>query len=552
MNTQNRSRPSIIVYPGTDRTAVAQSSLVTAIPSSVVSRSTLTTQASERPSQAGCIEAFVSNGASSFPGTLNRVPTPDPGTTGANPVCSHEFTYPLFSSDLEGQFNDAIVYAPGNMVGKNCQATASNCPLVLIIHADGTGVSHLSYDALGRHLASRGFVAISVNRDKDDGSIIRQGSIVGSLYRFLNKGGLGIKSITNNTTAIVGHSAGGKCAHQVTSVPAMEGWTLKCLCLMAPTIKSTKTLTGTVTAFMSIIVERETDPNAVGLLDVMDKGTGVKAFEDAAVVSSNMFAFAKHLVRVADGSFAGHYFQNQHFTLAYIAAFLHCYQKEEIIYQRFLKGQSVPASLKKVPTFLGSSHLHEDVARKLLVEIEDSEPTFETSATGISEVQFAIPFEIDKRCLHTKRVLKFKWDRAKSGLNTLKLFTVGSIDASTWKTLSFNIAQIYFSTRSAGPDVELQVSLISQSNGISGFSKLGVLDFGGAIRYPIKQVNSQGSDITRNVLRAINIPIAKFVDVGDQSFEISKVAAIEFNFSNNPVGSGQNAIFMVNEIKLLH
>jgi hypothetical protein len=489
-----------------------------------------------------------------FPGALNKTLAPDPGTTGSHPVCHHEFTYPLFEWEIEPKVNDAIVYAPGKLVGDICQATASNCPLVLILHADGEdpdheASAHLKYDALGRHLASRGFVVVSVNRRRDDNSAPLQGSIVGSLYRFINAGGLGIKTITNSTTAIIGHSAGGRGALQVTAVPAMEGWTLKCLCLLSPTTTSDKkTLIGTVSAFASIMISPETDGAANGVLG-LPMETGVKAFEDAAVISNNTFAFEKHLIRVETD--AGHYYQGQPFALTYIAAFLHRYQREDVAYQQFIKGQKIPFSLKKATPGITVSHLHEDIARKLIVEMDASEPVFSTSDTGVTDVKFGSAPSFDVRSWHTKRVLSFKWNRSAGGPNFIKVNAVGSIDASAWKLLSFNIAQIYFDNRETGPDVDLRVALISMSNGNVGFSTLKVVDFEGLIRYPVKVKDKFQFDATRNMMRAINLPIEKFVSAGNNNFAIGKVTAVEFNFGSNPIGVTQNAVFMINEIKLL-
>lgn len=379
-------------------------------------------------------------------------------------------------------------------------------------------------------------------------------AIVSSLLSFMNGGGLGIKAVSNNTIALIGHSAGGRLVYMTAGVPKQTGWTLKCLCLMAATIDASKQkFTGDITAFLGLNVRHDDDPAANGgdPTQFVAKLTTIKAFEDAGRIDSNndLFSFEKHLLYVAAPQVIGHYFQDLPFVRAYISAFLHRYQKEDVGYQTFLRGQKIPPSVSaKMPT-IDVSHLHEDIVRKVIVDIDSSEPIFEVSSFGVSEVEFGEAFTFDSRSLHTKRVMKFDWDRSKGGPSQIKVQLKGMIDASVWKLLSFNITQVYFAGKKAGPEVILEVQLNSK---VEGFSRLDMTDYLGTIRYPTMENSGFNVDITRNGMRSVNIPIADFVKAGNLVFDITQLVSITFSFGKNPVGMDQKTVFMVNEIKLLH
>lgn len=141
---------------------------------------------------------------------------PDPGRQGPFHVCQSnpEVGFVVRTGDLKGKFVKVIAYAPGVQTSmEQCKSEATNCPLVVILHADfpdASPKSYLSYEALGKHLASHGFVVVVLDRHDINNNIGNNpASLIGSFLLEVDEGFLGLNKVLSERLVLIGHSAGG-------------------------------------------------------------------------------------------------------------------------------------------------------------------------------------------------------------------------------------------------------------------------------------------------------------------------------------------------------
>ncbi len=237
----------------------------------------------------------------------NKTHVIDPGNPGPFRVCSTTSTFTIQDGLNKGKEREFVVFVPGTQTGTKCQPATVDCPLIIVMHADKTGNEYLTYSELGTHLASHGYVVIVVNRNGTptvgaDASF-ENAILVGSVVSEINNGLLGLNSILNSQTVLIGHSAGGKAVQFAFKAPAQLGRPLDSIILMGSTAEvSTPSFNGSIGSFLGIHVRTDTDASASGGKPILHqaKQTTFLVYENAGVNpgGSSSCGFEKHLLYV--------------------------------------------------------------------------------------------------------------------------------------------------------------------------------------------------------------------------------------------------------------
>lgn len=357
------------------------------------------------------------------------------------------------------------------------KSQASVGPLVLIFKADASGPFSSAYAGIGKHLASHGFHVVVLETQilstlKISAPDLLQ-EMVGYLYGDNTVQGnmpSPLKGRLTSDVALVGHSVGGQqVLHSCSLIRSpklsfVKPRQLRSLVTLAPAWGTAWDADEIINAFdsqspdtstdsfLGMNVTDDTDGNAYGR-----KSPG-KPMHSAFLLfdlfgrsqPTNMSTVEKDMIFVHWGLLkpGGHYFQNQNFTLAYVAAFLLRNVLKRPGYEVFLKEQQRPPSLVSSPIKIYQQH--DDRSRILVMDPDFTTSDFlglETSPHGLL-LSNGVPAAADWSSPHFSDVLRIIWDRTtvtgQSSNNWFRVRFKSKLSLSTAvRYLTFRIGQLY-------------------------------------------------------------------------------------------------------------
>lgn len=290
-----------------------------------------------------------------------------------------------------------IAYAPGTQISpKVCTAATRDCPLVVLFHARGMGTTYLSYEKICRHLASYGFVVVSVEW-QDAEEMASQGTLLQLILEWINSGHLGLVKVLSDRLVLIGHSFGGSIVDRSVAVGQIKntGFKLSTVVLMSPSGVSAMSQTYTDTALDALLVlhdVRDGDSTANGgISGPVSPGAVVNspilAYERAGypnggnINSANPqfpkhFAYAHVLVPASPETCptpqtGTHYYQDSTFANGYIASFLLAYVRGYTAYKSFFRRQQSMTgigSVAKIEGIPGIWHMHAEPSESALID----------------------------------------------------------------------------------------------------------------------------------------------------------------------------------------
>ncbi len=462
--------------------------------------------------------------------TLNFVNDPSPARTGPLKVCPGDYAFnePHVSGKL---------YVPVTNT-HNCEVNGKY-PLVLISHADGVSTDYQSYDQLGHHLASHGFVVASIDRfglgaDEAFDDLLRDNLTY--LYNHSQ-----VKNRITSDVGLIGHSAGGRAVIKYAGIINEFDKNLKALIVLAPTIDLDEAYNfqNETSAFLGLHVVADFDNTAFGNKvkgQVMQ--STFKIYDDAGLLDNDK----NHLSLTKDMIFAntgGHYFQNTTFAKSYINAFLKLHVKHQSLYQNYFKYQ------KKIPGLNHKVYLQHQEPKRLVIADFENKNSSEwnslggkviVSGNGISNFETGAAYLIDDYSPHHTRVAKFDWNNALSLTgNTFAThpvsgkitFTIPKSDEiPNYKYLSFRITQVYHEVNNpTGDDINFEVIIADKNH----TETVTIETYGGLLHFPVKMVAPTGAiqeEQTKNAMRSYLLPLEAF-----ESVNLKLLEKIEFKFS---------------------
>jgi len=327
---------------------------------------------------------------------------PDPARRGPFPTCASKPT--VFYEHIDAQTGTKvpvhlIAYAPGSQITANfCEAAARDCPLVVLFHAQHTlndAAYYLKYEKLCRHIASYGFVVVSVQWRAATvvANYALDGLLLEHVLTWITSGHLGILKILSDQLILLGHSSGGNVVDRSATPKVINnsGFKLRAVVLMSPSgiKKTSNTYTNPpINALLVLHTVLDGDESANGGMSgpYNPIGTGVLAYEIAGHLAGGDINFAnpqflKHLAYVhsrgtshpvneCSENQGTHYFQDETFALGYVAAFLLAYVRSQGAQKPFFRQQeSIPGiiNIGLNDGVRGIWHLHSEPNEMVLV-----------------------------------------------------------------------------------------------------------------------------------------------------------------------------------------
>lgn len=291
-----------------------------------------------------------------------------------------------------------IAYAPGTQISsKTCESATKDCPLVVLFHARpvelGEHSYFLQYETLGRHLASYGFVVVSVEW-QDAISKPEQGKLLEALLTTINNGLLGLIKILTHRLVLIGHSRGGYIVDRsVASGLIMKtGFTLSAVVLMSPSdvVAASNTYTDPpIDALLVLHDVADSDSSANGgksgfiNADVVP-ACGVLAYElaghsNGGSINSANPQYPKHLAYAHISNdllcppypYGTHFYQSSAFASGYIVSFLLAYVRGHTAYKSYFRQQqqmSDISNVEQIDGIHGIWHMHSEPSESILVD----------------------------------------------------------------------------------------------------------------------------------------------------------------------------------------
>ena len=208
---------------------------------------------------------FATPLASAGIGELAAKPTP--GRPGPWDVCTFDYDF----SQTPNEWWMGRIYAPV-LDERDCR-TRGPFNLVIIAHADfaigNPAEAHLQYEELARHLASHSLMVVSLNRYRDQspgGAIDYFDEVLLGHLAYLYGADSPVRGAITREMAILGHSSGGRSVTRYAALINANGWELRAIVVMAPTIDSDidHDFSGVTEAVLGLHGTHDADANAFG------------------------------------------------------------------------------------------------------------------------------------------------------------------------------------------------------------------------------------------------------------------------------------------------
>ena len=486
----------------------------------------------------------------------------DPLRPGPYPTCVSSSTLLLIPEPVH-----IIAYAPGTQISSNrCESAAKDCPLVILFHARpkdlGDDSYYTKYETLSRHLASYGFVVVSVQWSTADDKATK-GELLAPILEHINSGLLGLFQILSNRLILIGHSHGGLVVDRsVNSALVKTGFTPSAIVLMSPSESSTMSNTytdSTVDALLVLhdVLDGDVSANG-GTSDPTDTPvkSGVLSYELAGYtnggdVNSAAPQYFKHFAyahiwwndkNLCPGIPGSHFYQDATFATGYISAFLLAYVRGQTAYQGYFRRQQPMSTNTDVITNNGVPgiwHMHAEPSEFVLFNW--ASPMATADVTGGVADSITLP-QGDNYTLNRGHVLRVKFSRGTQCVVTIDLTPTAKL--GEYRLISFGLCQ----------------SNVKGYDNISGSATEGTLE--GSISLE----NTQNNDLYSVKLTEIGGPLwyhgclaGRRVCMEERVVPLSSVAAAVKPESINRItlrfdaydALGKDAVVLLGNIKLI-
>ena len=464
----------------------------------------------------------------------------------------------------------AEVRYPADMNGVNVPVSAvnTNYPLVVIMHGmhSSGDPSYLGYNYLLDHLASQGFIAVSIDcnvinaiggmQDTRGHAILEHLSLLQSKNA---NPGLFNGKINMNNIGIMGHSRGGDGVVQaeIYNQSLGLGWNIKAIIPLAPTdFSGTGPSPLNLTTSKLFCIYGSNDGDVWGGTNPADSfaGTGFRFYDRATVEKAMAFIYGATHNRFntewgteykVDGSSPKVLSVTQHQKLlcGYMTAFLQVHLQGRTEQIDYLTGDL------KIPQ-VASLEVHTQYRQTSNLTLDDFESHASLNQNTLGgNVVFAnldgAPQEnllgtIDSNSPHQTKGLQLKWN-AVTGTYQTQIPLGGQRDISAKKFLSFRVTQKAGS--GANPVDQLQDMHVRLSMPGGGNSRALRVGYFNTIPFPSKPEYITGYDTdeapnTKSALKTIRIPLygwtIKCLNV--PIVDLTNVESVTFEFNSKPTG----------------
>ena len=481
--------------------------------------------------------------------------------------------YNILGSTMSGTLSlplNAEVRYPADMAGANVPVSASkpNYPVVVIMHGMHTTAdpSYQGYNYLLNHLASHGFIAVSIDCNAINGINGMQDTRGHAILEHLSllnskntNAGLFQSKIDMTRIGIMGHSRGGDGVVQaeIFNQSLGLGWNIRAIVALAPTDFSAISPTPMVLStskFLCLYGSNDGDVWGGSTPATQYTGTGFRFYDRATVEKAMVFIYgATHnrfntewgteiKVDVTSPkviSFSNH----QDLLRGYMTAFMQVHLEGRSEQLAYFTGEL------KIPQ-VSSVEVHTQYRPPSFVALDNFE-----SATALNQnslggtVSFAnldgTPDEntlatLDNFTPHQTRGLRLRWNATTATYQSQ--IPVGQRNLTSWKNLSFRVTQkVGSASNPAGMTRDFRVRLTTGGSGPSRAVRAGYF---GAIPPPYKPeyttfYDSNEDFNTKSAMKTIRIPLYAWTIkcLSVPQVDLTNVESVTFEFDY--VSSGE-------------
>ncbi|MCX6238291.1 MAG: hypothetical protein NTY07_12185 [Bacteroidia bacterium] len=481
--------------------------------------------------------------------------------------------YPIYGNTPSGTLSlpmVAEVRYPADSNGLNVPVSAlqSNYPVIVIMHGmhSYTDPSYLGYNYLLDHLASHGFIALSIdcNAINAIGGMqdTRGQAILAHLSLLQSKNtnpGLFNGKIDMTNIGIMGHSRGGDGVVQaeIYNQTLGLGWNIKAIVPLAPTDfsgVSPSPLNLTTSKLFCIYGSNDGDVWGGENPSTQYAGTGFRFYDRATVEKAMVFIYgATHnrfntqwgtesIVDVASPKVLS-FDQHQKLLCGYMTAFMQVHLQGRTEQVDYMTGE---LKIPQVSTVDVHSQYRKAVNRTL--DDFESNPSLNQNTLG-GNVNFVnldgspqedILGTIDSNSPHQTKGLRLKWN-AMTGTYQTQIPLGGLRDLSAYEFLSFRVSQKVGSA--SNPIDQLQDMHVRLNTAGGGNSRALRVGYFNNIPFPYKpeyRAMNDGNEgpNTKASLKTIRIPLygwtTKCLNV--PIVDIANIESITFEFDSKPTG----------------
>jgi len=465
-------------------------------------------------------------------GTVS-VPSTDAGPTPTDSLpLTATMRYPATASGVDAPF------APGSF------------PLVLIMHGNsGYANSYLGYDYLLDHLASHGFVAMSIYApvgvmiETRARAILAHLAIVSGLNAApgLFQGHIDIAHI-----GIAGHSRGGEAVVRAARINAAEalGWNIEAVVSIAPTDYFHYGPPG----IPLLVIYGANDGDVSGswpdrtCFDIYDEAGRPRSFVFVYGATHDQFntvwapTFLSVESDIAPGDIPNLISLTDHENVAkgYVTAFMQVHlqgQSEQVEYFRSALRPSLVSAL-------GIHVSHQDAGTRLVDTFEDlpHDPAINSMGGTVTAQALSLSVEnalrtLDAHSPHVTSGAEIGW-ASPTGIY-LSHIPAADQDVSTYAALCFRITQVYGAAGNpAGQPQDVFVRL-TDTHGRSRAIRASTFT---DIPFPYVRGHN---DLIKSALKSVRIPLASYsiANAGQQDVDLTAIASIAFEFTATGTGT---------------
>ncbi len=466
----------------------------------------------------------------------------------------------------------AEVRYPADVGGANVPVSTAqaNYPVVVVMHGMHTTAdpSYLGYNYLLDHLASHGFIAVSIDcnainaingmQDTRGHAILEHLSVLQSLKA---NPGLFQGKIDMNNIAIMGHSRGGDGVVQaeIYNQSLTLGWNIKAVIALAPTDFSgisPSPLVLMTSKFLCVYGSNDGDVWGGSNPSTQYAGTGFRFYDRAAVEKAMVFIYGATHNRFntqwgtewkVDAASPKVLSEDTHHKLlmGYMTAFVQAHVQGRVEQLDYFKGEL------KIPQ-VSSVDLHTQyrpAANVLALDNFETAPALNQNTLG-GAVTFANldgnPQEdamgtIDPNSPHQTRGIRLKWNASTANYRSEIPLAGTQRDISGRKSLSFRVSQKAGSA--SNPLDQLQDLYVRLTTAAGGNSRAVRAGYFRTIPFPYKPEYIPAYDTaegpnTKAALKSVLIPLHSWTvkALSAPIVDLTNIESITFEFSAKPAG----------------
>ena len=477
----------------------------------------------------------------------------DPALLGSLSVC------PPKTYNFQAQLGQNIVLMRGRICfpvisPQLCLPTGKQA-VVLIFHAHGQNPvtpadDYLNYDALLRHLASHGYVALSVGWYVGSlpplpeiwapvTTLQQRNGIIKSTIAWLYGQSDARLNVTDNIS-VIGHSAGGKFLGALASI-SQAGKKLSAVISFTPSIQAIDTIEMIpmfAKAYLGLHTAPDGDAVSKPVLDPNNKELRLTGFVLYDLWEATD-GFAKDFVYFMPPSnmqpyIAGHFYQNSLVAKAYVTAFLGFHVKGLSAYSDVFRLAIPPGTFKEQEAnwVVRQQHGHIDASSfHRLCDFHIPSTFLLLSTSAVFEKKVGKGYTFSAWCPHDSYVAWFRFHRAQHARIIVSL-TVPS-NLTGYKYLAFRMGQVFDAVLQLSANTSIQVKV-----GINGLLAMQAP----AITVPDQMVPAAlpgDYKHTHSAMQTFAIPLSVF-----QGIDLSVVKVVYFDFTASGTSAESGAIIV--------